>query len=81
MIEPRFYGKMWGNQNAKFNHFGRVRDPKKTAEAMFRMIEIGIDGRSKLGISGRDYVYANYNMDKIFLRYEKVFNGLVAHKE
>jgi glycosyltransferase involved in cell wall biosynthesis len=50
------------------------RDPRALAAGWLRMIELGDDGRRALGLSGRERIVENYDLDQIVPRFERLYS-------
>ena len=50
------------------------RDPQALAAGWLRMIELGDDGRRALGLSGRERIVENYDLDQIVPRFERLYS-------
>ncbi|MBW1704793.1 MAG: glycosyltransferase [Deltaproteobacteria bacterium] len=52
-------------------------NPEATARAWNELVELGVDGRKKLGLSARKRVKDNFELSKIVKQYESLYNSLV----
>jgi glycosyltransferase involved in cell wall biosynthesis len=57
------------------------RDPEALAQAWKKLIEMGPEGRQKLGETARKRILENFSLPDIVARYEALYKEVVRRKQ